>query len=275
MTTSELPLVSILIMTKNSATTLRRCLKSVMDQTYPNIEVIVVDNFSTDDTEAIAGSFGCRFFQIGPERSSQKNMGAKKAKGKYIYIVDSDFFLEADVVRQAVVEAECRHRDAVLVHNTSDPSVSFWARVRKLERDCYEDDYLNVAVFFMRRDVFLALGGYDEKLVACEDYDLHNRLLSRGYSVGRIRAREVHFGEPTSLSEIVRKHIYYGKTINVFLSKAGTRGIKQISFIRPAYLRRCRSFFRDPILTSGFLFYQFVRYCSALVGYVSQLVDSL
>jgi len=267
------PTVSVIVPTKNSATTLRRCLSSIRAQTHPNIEIVVVDNFSSDATGEIAKEFGCKFLKIGPERSAQMNEGVKSAAGKYIYIVGSDFYLEPDVVSQAVFEAESHQKDAVLIHNTSDDSVSFWAKVRKLERDCYEGDNLNVAAFFMQRKVYLSLGGYDERLVAGEDYDLHNRIISRGYTVGTIKAREIHFGEPRSLSEIVRKHVYYGRTIGNYLAKSGTRGLRQMSFIRPSYLRHGTVFLKNPGLTLGFLVYQYVRYLSAFFGLVCQQTD--
>ena len=162
--------------------------------------------------------------------------------------------------------------DAVCIHNTSSPDISFWSRIRKVERDCYEDDDLNVAARFFRREVFLKLGGYNEKLIAGEDYDLHNRLVKAGYKVGRASSREVHIGEPRSLRDVVEKHYYYGKTIMSFVKCSGTKGLKQLSPIRPAYLRHAREVVKNPILLRGFLFYQFIRYQSALLGVLASLI---
>jgi len=61
-----------------------------------------------------------------------------------------------------------------------------------------------VAARFFRKDVFEAMGGFDEGLMAGEDYDFHNRLLEAGVRIGRIKAKEIHTGEPKSLLEIVR-----------------------------------------------------------------------
>jgi glycosyltransferase involved in cell wall biosynthesis len=57
------PLVSVIIPTKNSAKTIEKCLKSVKDQTYKNIEIIVVDNFSTDGTYEIAKKYTEKVYQ--------------------------------------------------------------------------------------------------------------------------------------------------------------------------------------------------------------------
>jgi glycosyltransferase involved in cell wall biosynthesis len=62
------PLVSVIIPTRNSGTTLANCLQSVKDQTYPNIELIVVDNFSTDNTQEIARTYTDHVYERGPER---------------------------------------------------------------------------------------------------------------------------------------------------------------------------------------------------------------
>ena len=260
------PLVSVIIPTRNSERFLEKCLRSVRSQTYPNIEVIVVDNFSEDRTKLIAERYADSVLLKGPERSAQVNFGAVHARGKYVYRVDSDVVVESCVVEEAIEKCEVEGFDAVCVHNTSDPSVGFWARVRKLERDCYADDELNVAARFFKRDVFERVGGFDERLVAAEDYDLHNRLLECMFKIGFIKSKEIHIGEPASLSEIVRKHYYYGKTLKRFLGLNLEKGIRQINPMRPAVIRNWRNFAKNPTLTIGFIVYQTVRYAAAGLG---------
>ncbi|MGI0012355.1 MAG: glycosyltransferase [Nitrososphaera sp.] len=262
------PVVSIIVPTRNSSKTLRSCLESIENQTYNKIEIIVVDNYSTDRTINIAKSYSNKIYVHGPERSAQLNYGVDKALGKYIYRVDSDFWLDPHVVEHAVMRAEAGNHAAILIHNTSDPSISFWSRVRKFERDMYDSDDMNVAARFIRRDVFIAMGGFDTSLVAGEDYDLHNRIIKE-YSIGRISPREIHLGEPKSLREIARKHYYYGKTISAFLRKNKERGLRQISPIRIAYLRHYKEFLKHPILAVGFGIYQSVRYSSGILGVVA------
>ncbi len=262
------PLVSVIIPTYNSEKTINMCLKSIKEQTYKNIEIIIVDRGSIDKTVKIASNFAKVYIINADERSAQMNYGAKIANGKYLYRVDSDFILEPTVIEEAVLKCEKEGYDAVCIHNTSDPSVSFWAKVRKLERDCYERDELNVAARFFRKDVFLTLGGYDEELVAAEDYDLHNRLLKAGFKIGYITAKEIHIGEPKTLLEIAKKHYYYGKTLPKFLRKNKEKGIKQLSPIRPSFIKNIKKFAKHPTLTIGFLIYQLIRYLSAWIGYL-------
>lgn len=269
------PLVSVVIPTYNSERTLSACLESIRNQTYERIEVIVVDKGSSDRTVEIAKRYGAKVLVVNArERSEQVNLGVRAARGKYVYRVDSDFILEPDVVEKAVSRCELGGYDAVCVHNTSDPTVSFWARVRKLERDCYLGDRLNVAARFFRRDVFLRAGGFDEDLVAAEDYDLHNRLIKMGFRIGHVDACEVHIGEPKTLREVALKSFYYGKTIGVFLKKDKRQAIRQLTPLRPAFLRNWRKFLEEPMLTLGFIIYQSVRYFSAGIGAVTRLIKS-
>jgi len=262
------PLVSVIIPTYNSEKFIEKCLQSIRDQTYKNIEIIIVDKGSKDQTVTIAKKYADKIFVISAkERCEQMNYGAKKAKGKYLYFVGSDFILEPTVIEEAVSKCENEGYDAICIHNTSDPTISFWSKVRKLERDCYVNDELNVAARFVKKEVFESIGGFDEELVIGEDYDFHNRLLKAGYKVGRIKAKEVHIGEPKSIWEIA-KNYYYGKTLPKFLKKNKKRGIKQLSPIRPAYLKHWKEFVKHPILTLGFIAYQVVRYASAGLGFL-------
>jgi glycosyltransferase involved in cell wall biosynthesis len=241
------------------------CLESIINQDYKNIEIVVVDNYSTDNTVEIAKMYTQLVFEWSPERSSQVNYGVSKSSGKYIYRVDSDFVLEREVISQAVNLAEQYSYAGVLIHNTSDPSVSFWAKVRKFERDMYDNDNLNVAVRFILKDAFVSVGGFDTRLTIGEDYDLHNRIIKR-YKIGRITAKETHLGEYKTIMEVIRKHYYYGKTAGAFLRKNRLHGIKQLVPIKKSYVRHWDNFLSNPSLAVGFMVYQAIRYVSAVIG---------
>ena len=266
----EYPLVSVIVPTKNSEATIERCLKSIVEQSYKNVELIVVDNYSIDRTRQVARKYGAKVYLKGPERAAQINFGVKKARGKYVYRVDSDFVLNRNIIREAVEICESKGYDAVIIHNTSDPTISFWSRVRKAERDCYRNDEFNVAARFWRRKAYLSVGGFDENLVAGDDYDLHNRLLEAGFRIGRIVSEEIHIGEPRTLAEIVWKHYYYGKSIGRFIRKNPKRAMIQLSPFRMSYVKCLSNFLNNPLLMVGFTIYQIVRYMAAAIGIVAR-----
>jgi glycosyltransferase involved in cell wall biosynthesis len=261
------PIVSIVIPTKNSSNTLAACLDSIINQYYKNIEIIVIDNHSTDNTIEIARRYTNSVYTFGPERSFQINYGVRLASGKYIYRVDSDFVLEPGVISDAVNGAETNGYGAVIIHNTSDPTVSFWAKVRKFERDMYDSGYdeLKIAVRFVRKDAFLSVGGFDTRMVSGEDYDLHNKIIKK-YDIGRINAKEVHMGEYKSLGEVARVNYFYGKNTGLFLRIHKSRGFRQVSPFRKVYLRNYKKFLSHPVLGAGFVVYQIVKYSSAAIG---------
>jgi glycosyltransferase involved in cell wall biosynthesis len=266
-TVMDEPVVSIIIPTKNSAKTLATCLDSIVNQYYKNIEIIIIDNHSTDNTMEIARRYTNAIHTYGPERSFQINYGVQMASGKYIYRVDSDFVLERNVVSEAVNMAESNGYGAIIIHNTSDPTVSFWAKVRKFERDMYDSglDELKIAVRFVKKDVFMSVGGFDTRMISGEDYDLHNRIIEK-YNVGRINAKETHLGEYKSLREVARINYFYGKNTGLFLRIHKTRGFRQVSPFRKVYLRNYKQFLRHPILSAGFIVYLTVKYFSAVLG---------
>lgn len=267
-----LPMVSVLIPTRDSELHLEECLQSLRSQLYPNVELIVVDNGSRDRTQQIARAMADVLVTQGAERSGQLNAGARRAGGKYLYRVDGDFVLDPNVIREAVQLCEEHGYDAVAVHNDSDPRVSFWAKVRNFERLMYKYDRTIVGARFFSKQAFESVGGFDEGLIAGEDYDIHNRLLAAGYRIGTISAGEIHLGEPASLREFASKSYFYGQSIGAFVRRNGLRGLAQVSPIRSAFFRHWRNFLRHPVLAGGFVLMQFVKYtCGAAGFFVSRM----
>lgn len=93
-------MISVIIPAYNAARTIRRCIQSVLDQTYTEWEMIIVDDGSKDDTLDICQSYGdSRIRVLHKENggvSSARNHGLKFAQGDYIAFIDSDDFIEAD-----------------------------------------------------------------------------------------------------------------------------------------------------------------------------------
>ncbi|HEX3466640.1 MAG TPA: glycosyltransferase [Candidatus Elarobacter sp.] len=264
-------LVSVIVPTRNSAPYLERALASVRAQRYAPIELIVADNHSQDGTVEIARRLADTVISIGPERSAQCNAAVRASRGKYVYRIDSDNVPDPEVVAAAVAACEAG-ADAVQVHNDSDPSIGYWAKVHNFERRMYRYDTVHVAARFWRRSAFDAVGGFDESLVAGEDYDLHNRLLRAGFRIAMIAPSEINIGEAASLREIAEKAFYYGRTVRPFFERNGARGIVQINPVRGAYLRHWRNFVAEPGLSAGFVLMQTVKYAAGAAGLAYELM---
>ncbi len=106
----NLPLVSVVIPAYNEEATISQAIESVLDQTYPNTEVIVVDDGSTDNTAEIVSRFSDRYPDrvrlIRHEKNVGKfealNSGMKNAKGEYIYHMDADGYLAPDNIERMI-----------------------------------------------------------------------------------------------------------------------------------------------------------------------------
>ena len=94
-------LLSIIIPVKNEARNIALCIESFHVAVREGwTEILVIDNFSTDDTEHIAESLGVRVIQQGPERSTQRNRGWQEAKGDYVFFVDADMRVPEATLRE-------------------------------------------------------------------------------------------------------------------------------------------------------------------------------
>jgi glycosyltransferase involved in cell wall biosynthesis len=176
------PLVSVTITSKNEANNIKNCLESIIYQTWKNIEIIVVDNNSNDDTKKIALEYTSQVYNRGPERSAQRNYGIiQKSKGKYAIYVDADMILSPLLIEAAVEYME--KSDAVGLY-VSEVIIgnSYLCKVRNFERGFYNCTPIDGVRFFLR-DKFIESGGFDEKVFSIgsgEDWDLDKSLKKIG-----------------------------------------------------------------------------------------------
>lgn len=268
------PLVSVIIPTKNSSETLEACLQSIKDQTYTNIEIIVVDNNSTDNTKEIAHKYTDKVFNIGPERSAQVNYGVEKSNGEFVYKVDSDFILNQNVINQCVEKIN-EGFDAVVIHNTPDVRVSWIAKIRKFEVDMYKYDMTHSSARFVKKDIYKKIGGFNENITAGEDYDFQNKLNRSGIKTGFIEAEALHLGEPTNILKHLVKYYKYGKDFVNYQRENKEESKKQISLGRSVYLKNWKKFFLNPILGIEFIIYNFFKFGFGGIGYLMGKIKNI
>jgi len=266
-------LVSIIIPTRNSIRTIEKVLKSIKKQAYPRIEVIVVDQQSTDGTIETAKKYadrviitkGDKFYSAPPV---SRNMGAKASKGKYLFHIDSDMELNPKIVKECV---EMMEKDpellAIKVHE-KDIGEGFWSKAKKLERSCYVGYDLIEAARFIRGSVFKKLGGYDETLRSAEDWDMSQRIKELG-KIDEAKTFTTHHLGRMSYWYQVKKKFNYGLTLNQIINKHNFTPKNSFLFVfRTAYLKNLDKFAKDPVATLGFL----VLRSSELMAYLAGVV---
>jgi len=221
------PLISVVITTKNEERNLENCLCSVKNQSYRHIEIIVVDNFSDDRTREIAQKYTTKVFLKGNERSAQRNFGAEVANGKYLIYLDADMILCTSLLEECVSRCECGEFDACYVPERNIGE-GFWIRVRNFERSFYTGTVID-AVRFVRRELFLKAGGFNEALVSPEDLDFDRKIREIG-RVGIACAPLYHNEGRFNVKRYVDKKRYYTSGIKKYTKKWGKNSetMKQI-----------------------------------------------
>src|SRR4051794_9623251 len=94
--------VSVVVPTRDAASSLGPCLESIQRQTAAPTELIVVDGGSTDDTVRIAESCGATVVKMGPNRSAQRNRGGEIARGEFLLFIDADMVLSSHVIEECI-----------------------------------------------------------------------------------------------------------------------------------------------------------------------------
>jgi glycosyltransferase involved in cell wall biosynthesis len=176
----QTPLVSIVVTTRNEEKNIGNCLNSLQLQTWKNIEIIVIDNASTDRTKEIARQYTEKVFDKGPERSAQRNYGISDiATGIYAMFLDADMILAPSVIERSVWLFE--RPDVVGLHIEEVVlGRGLLARIRRYERAFYSGTVIDGIRFFRRSD-FAEIGGFDAALPpGPEDWDLDKRFKKIG-----------------------------------------------------------------------------------------------
>lgn len=222
---SSTPDVTVVVPTRNAARTLVACLKSLRAQTYP-CRIVVVDNGSTDGTSEIAERWADVVLEAGPERSAQRNFGARTHPADFLGFIDADMVLERSVVQEAVALLRDGAGSVIIPERTV--GTGFWVEVRAFERSFYIGSDAIEAPRFFRREVFERAGGFDEELTGAEDWDL-GQTVRRLAPVARTAATIAHDEGSLSYLAACRKKAHYAIGVRRYLAKRGARALLDAS----------------------------------------------
>lgn len=272
-------IVSIIITTKNEALVIDRLLQSIKDQTYAPIETIVVDNKSTDDTKVIAKKYTKHVYDFGPERSAQRNFGAQRSKGSYLFFLDADMELTPDVVSECISRMEKHKKLGGISVPEESVATTFWEKVKGYERSFYVEEMSEAtdAARFFRKKVFEKLGGYDQSITGPEDWDLPERMVKAGYKTEKIGKFIYHYERVPNPFKLAQKKYYYALTSHRYLKKHNISlfSEKTIYFLRPVFYKKWRKLLSHPILTTAMFFMFFVEQFGGGLGFLVGKIRNL
>ena len=183
------PLVSIIIPCYNGEAFLRETLETAFAQTYPHVEIIVVDDGSIDRSGEIAQSFPVRYvYQQNGGLVRSRNRGIQESRGSYLVFLDADDRLKPDAIETGLGVLKRHPECAVTVgdHVFISADGSFLANSGKqcLQTRHYEallqSNFIEmISSVLFRKSVFDTVGLFDPDLRASEDYDLYLRIARR------------------------------------------------------------------------------------------------
>lgn len=211
--TKETKLISIIIPAHNEENAIEKCLLSIKSQKAGNVEIIVVNDGSSDKTSEIAEKTKvCDIiinFDKGHSAAFARNAGAKAARGKYLVFIDADQIIgEKFVAKTERFLKENPEADGSDYLAFSYNPKTIFQRAWSAYRQCYPSMGL---VHIIRKNVFRKLGGFDENVFYFEDTDLMKRFHESDYKfIGPINT-EVYHIEPETWKDFIRQRKWQGR----------------------------------------------------------------
>lgn len=225
MTGSGHALVSVIVPCYNSTKTVALCLESVLAQTYSSIELIVVDDCSSDETAVIAEAYECTLVRLAENSGAgiARNRGIAASRGDVLFFLDSDVALEPNAVANAVRTLEEKPECAAVWGIYGDRPLVDDGVVEQVQilhghfRQIQPRPVLtgHFAVGAIRRRVVDELGGFDERLTgqwANEDHEYGLRI-SEHFSVARALDVVGYHDDDDRMSSVLRKR--FGRAVSL------------------------------------------------------------
>lgn len=210
------PFVSVNIRTFNSAKTLRETLDSVKEQTFQDLEIIVSDGFSSDESIAIAREYGAKV-DFAQKLGDAREQNSTNSKGKYILSLDSDQVLDKKLIESCVKECEAGEVNAIIIAEKSIvKGGTFLEKIIAydkwlIDRTRSVDPIFGTACprFFERK--LLQGIQWPKGISVFDDTILYSELLKKGAKIGYLSNEFIRHKEVTSWWIFMKKFYRYGK----------------------------------------------------------------
>lgn len=215
----KLPLVSVIIPTYNRMDTLPRSMESVLRQTYGNLELIVVDDGSTDGTEEYVKGMAdrrIRYVQGDGNRgpAAARNMGVRLAQGEYVAFQDSDdewhldklekqmrLLLDSELGNDMVYCEYTRYHEQTRGEVVPSREIPTGYKHGNILAVLLLQPLIGTPTIVVKKEYFIQAGGFDEKLRTFEDYEFTVRF-SCQYHIGFVEESLVKvYDQPNSIDK--------------------------------------------------------------------------
>lgn len=267
----HLPLVSIIVPTRNSCHGLENLISSLKNQTYKNIEVVINDSLDTTDKtpELISknkNALDIVFIKENKSMAQARLAGSRKSRGEIVIHLDSDMILSRDVINECVNQLD-KGYDALYIPEVSI-GTTFWAKCKSLEKKIYEGNTNIESTRCFRRNAYFGVGGHDPEMIFSEDKDLDIRIRNEGYKVGRISSYIEHDEGKLTLLQTSIKKLKYSHTASLFSLKHPTEYKWQSNILARYWLfiRSANLWYNKPHIFIGMIIMKTSEYAFAFIG---------
>ena len=243
--------ISVIIPVYNRPVFVQEAIQSVLDQTYSNVEIIVVNDGSTDNTPFVLQSFGDQIRLIHQENkgvSAARNTGIKHSNSKWIAFLDSDDIWLPDKLRLQMKffedhpDARICQTEEIWIKNNKRlyPKKKHKKRSGMIFEHCLPLCIVSPSAVMIHREMFDFVGMFDESLPACEDYDLWLRI-SCQYPIYLLDQPLItkRGGHDDQLSQAIRLDRFRIQAL-VKLLKSGVLTNEQTRLAKNELERKCR-----------------------------------
>jgi glycosyltransferase involved in cell wall biosynthesis len=216
---SSTPLLSIIIPVHNGGETIALCLSSIIDSSFTDYEIIVVDDGSSDNTTDIVAKFPCHLIRLTESRGAARarNQGAALARGKYLFFTDSDIMIQKNTLQKLIdiLDSDTGYH-AVIGSYTKHTRVNNFLSVFKnyCHHFTHQKSREEALTFWtgcggIEKRIFIKQGGFSESYTSAsiEDIEFGYRLSRQGYRIKLAKSIQVTHLKRYTLSSLIRSDV--------------------------------------------------------------------
>ena len=223
-----LPVISIIVATKNEERNIERCLRSIRGQEYRNLELIIVDNHSQDRTRDLAKRYTDMVYDFQKEhdlscvrnfRGAQLTFGVRMSMGEIVFFPDADMVLGPELLLE--IGKLIAHYDALYIREVVVGG-GFLQSIRNFERSFYNETPID-AVRCVKRSFYDRVGGFDEAGIefGFDDWDFTKKLKSLGAELAICKGHLFHHEGHGTISSYLHKKSNYASGYAPYIKKWG------------------------------------------------------
>jgi succinoglycan biosynthesis protein ExoA len=247
------PAVSVLMPVRNEQRSVAGAIRSVLAQSFPGLEVLVIDGQSDDATVAAVRAVAADDDRVrlldNPHRTIPHalNIGLAAARGRYVARVDAHAAVSSTYLERGVAELDADDRVAAVggrrfgvgegptghaVAAALSSPFGVGNSINHYADEAQDTDHASFGVF--RADVVRSIGGWDENLLVNEDVDLDHRILQQGYRIRYDPKMEIYWQVRRTVRDLGRQYRRYGRGKAAMVRKNGRSAVRLRHLAAPA-----------------------------------------